>query len=134
MAIAGDVKCRGKNKDGGPCNAMPRPGSPWCMWHDPDLAESRAQWASRGGKGTSTEAKARRTLKAGVLTADDLRARLGVVFMGVVLGRIEPAVGTAAATTARALLDVARVADVEQQVAQIRRDMAEFAQRRGGSG
>jgi len=104
------------------------------MWHDPDLAESRAQWNSRGGKGTSTEAKARRTLKAGVLTADDLRARLGVVFMGVVLGRIEPSVGTAAATIARALLDVARVADVEQQVAQIRRDMAEFAQRRGESG
>ena len=32
------------------------------------------------------------------------------------------------------LLDVARVADVEQQVAQIRRDMAAFAERRGESG
>ncbi len=134
MAIAGEGKCRGKNKDGGPCNAMPQRDSPWCQWHDPDLAEKRAEWRRQGGKGTSTEAKARRTLKAGVLTAEDLRARLGVVFMDVVEGRTEPAVGTAAATIARALLDVARVADVEQQVAQIRRDMAAFAERRGAAG
>jgi len=87
-----------------------------------------------GREGDSTEAKARRTLKAGVLTAEDLRARLGIVFVDVIEGRTEPAVGTATATIARALLDVARVADVEEQVAQIRRDMAAFAERRGAAG
>ena len=127
-------RCRAHNKDGGPCGAMPQTHTPFCQWHDPERVEERAEWNRKGGKATSTEAKARRTLKAGVLTAEDLRARLGVVFVDVVEGRTEPAVGTAAATIARALLDVARVADVEEQVAQIRRDMAAFAERRGAAG
>ena len=127
-----DSRCLGQNKYGTPCSAAPAANG-WCRWHDPDLADERAEWRRQGGKARSNAARAKKGLPAEPLTADEIRSHLGVVFLDVIGGRTEPGVGTAAASIARALLDVAKVAEVEQQVAQLRRDMTAFAERRGAS-
>jgi hypothetical protein len=54
-----------------------------------------------------------------------------VVFRGVIGGKIEPGIGTAAATIARAMIDVARVADFERQLAEMRRELAGLVDQKG---
>jgi hypothetical protein len=49
---------------------------------------------------------------------------------GVLAGRVEPGVGNAIANLARAFVTVAGVAEFEQQLAELRRDVADIAERR----
>ena len=125
--------CLGTNINNEPCQAQPIRPSGYCYWHDPERAGEREQKRREGGANRANKARARKTLPAEPLTAEEVRAYLGVVFRGVIAGKIEPGVGTAAANIARALMDVAKVAEVEQQVADLRRDMAAFSERRGAS-
>jgi len=127
-------RCPAINRDGSPCGGTVLPGAAWCVFHDPARAEQRREGARRGGQAKSNAARARKALPAGALTAEEIRAHLGIVFIDVIEGKTEPNVGTAAATIARALLDVAKVAEVEHQVSQLRRDLAAFAERRGEAG
>ena len=123
-------RCAATNANGKACEAQPVRPSGYCWWHDPAAAAERDRKRREGGANRANKARARRQL-AEPLTADEIRSHLGVVFRGVIVGRIEPGVGTAAATIARALLDVAKVAEIEGQVAEMRRDLAAFAERRG---
>jgi hypothetical protein len=127
-------RCTATNADGDPCQAQPVRPSGYCYWHDPALAEERDRKRREGGANRSNKARAKKTLSAEALTAEEVRSYLGIVFKGVIGGKIEPGVGTAAANIARALMDVAKVAEVEQQVADLRRDLAAFAERRGMTG
>lgn len=44
------AKCKGKRKDGKPCQATAQTDNGYCIHHDPDLAEQRQQWKRDGGK------------------------------------------------------------------------------------
>jgi hypothetical protein len=125
------AQCLGTNEKGKPCEAQPVRRSGYCFWHDPALADERDRKRREGGVNRSNKARARKALPADPLSAEEVRSYLGVVFLDVISGKVEPGVGTAAANIARALMDVAKVAEVEQQVAELRRDMAAFSERRG---
>lgn len=124
-------RCKGRTKDGKPCAAKPRPGTDLCPWHDPQFANRRAEWSRRGGVNSSTKARARKQLPSESLTIDEIHGYLGRVFTGVIEGKLEPSVATAAANVARAMLDVAKVADFESQLTDLRRSIAELQEAEG---
>ena len=126
-------RCAATTSAGHPCQSQPVRPSGYCYWHDPAVADERDRKRREGGAHRSNRERAKRQLPAEPLSAEEIRSHLGVVFTGVIVGRVEPGVGTAAATIARALLDVAKVAEIEGQVAEVRRDLAAFAERRGAS-
>jgi hypothetical protein len=131
--VDAELRCRGTTKDGKPCGAHPRPGTELCPWHSPDLAGRRAEWSARGGMGRSNKRRAKKALPAEPLTAEEIHSYLGVVFRGVIGGKIEPGIGTAAASIARAMVDVAKVADFESQLSEMRRDLAALTDDRSAS-
>ena len=114
-------RCTGRNRDGGPCSAVPQPGSTWCVWHDPAKAETREGWRRKGGSARSNKARAKRQLLDGALTAGEVGAVLSAVLKAVVAGKLEPGVANAAANVARALADVRKVGDLETEVADLTR-------------
>ncbi len=114
-------RCMGTNRDGTPCSGQARPGRSMCAWHDPQLATERAAWRQKGGQSRSNKARARKRLPDNAMTMQDVQVLLGVAFKGVLSGKLEPGVGTACANIARAMAQVAGVAEIEEQIAELRR-------------
>jgi hypothetical protein len=52
----------------------------------------------------------------------ELHAWLGVVFKRLITGKIEPAIATAAASVAKAMITVEQAAQLEARVAELERD------------
>ncbi len=77
--------------------------------------------------------RAKKALPAEPLTAEEVHSYLGVVFRSVIGGKIEPGIATAAASVARAMIDVAKVAAFEGQLTELRRDLAALADERSAS-
>lgn len=125
------ANCRGITRDGKPCGAQARPGSDWCPWHDPAFAERRAEWSRQGGRNSSNKARARKQLPDGALSIGEVHARMGGVLTDLLEGKLEPGVATAASNVARTINELARGVDLEEQIAQLRCDMAAFAERKG---
>ncbi len=113
-------RCQAITKNGSPCGATPVPGDTLCAWHSPAWAEKRREWSKKGGAGRSNQARAKKQLPDNVLTLQEVQALLGLTFKGVISGRIEPGVGTAAASIAKAMVAVAGVAEIEGQIAELR--------------
>lgn len=111
-------KCQGTNINGEPCSARPVLADGYCYWHSPARAADRAENNRKGGQAKSNKARAKKNIPEGMTTAD-VAGYLGVVFRGVITGRVEPGVGTAAAAVARAMIAVTEAAAVEQMQAQI---------------
>ncbi len=109
-------RCQATAASGKLCSATPRPGRPWCLWHDPEAAEQRRELSRKGGVARSNRARARATLGAPLAPAE-VQAILGRVLKDVVGGKIEPGVATAAAGVARALIAVREATEVEERLA-----------------
>ncbi|MDP9355162.1 MAG: hypothetical protein M3R02_07740 [Chloroflexota bacterium] len=114
-------RCQAITKNGSPCGATPVPGDTLCAWHSPAWAEKRREWSKKGGAGRSNQARARKHLPTNTMTMQEIQGLLGVTFKGVLTGKIEPGVGTACANIARAMAQVAGVAEIEEQIAALRR-------------
>ncbi len=112
--------CLGTNQAGGVCSAAPGPDG-YCQWHSPANAEARAEWRKKGGSNRSNRARAKKQLADAGMTAGEVGGVLSGVLRDVVAGRLEPGVATAAATVARALVEVRKVSDLEQEVADLER-------------
>jgi hypothetical protein len=112
-------RCRSRKADGSACEAQPVRADGYCYWHSPELAELRDQKNREGGRNRSNAQRAKKALPAEVLTAEEIRSWLGLVFKGVIAGKIEPGVATASATVARALLETAKVSEIESQLAEL---------------
>ena len=113
------VKCSGTNVDGTPCSATPRPGSAWCVWHDPATKAQRTEWAKRGGKARSNAARAKKALPTELMTSDEIAAWLTIQFRKLITGQIEPGIATASATVAKAIADIQRGAQIEERIAEL---------------
>lgn len=108
-----DGKCSATNKTGAPCSAAAwRDGL--CRWHHPDLAGKVAEGRRRGGVNKSSKARAAKRLPDEVLTTEQLRGVLGKTLQDVISGKLEPAVGNAAASLARAYVAVTEAGAVEE--------------------
>jgi len=109
-------KCAAITRGGRPCPSPPLAGSAWCWTHDPNAAGARVEASRKGGRARSNAERAKKQIPA-AMGADELAGWLSVLFKGVVGGRIEPKVGTAAATIARALLEVRNQTEIEERLA-----------------
>ena len=58
----GERRCQQVKTDGSPCNARPLPGSDFCPFHDPDVAERRQQGRQRGGRHRKTAVAVHRVI------------------------------------------------------------------------
>ena len=104
--------CQATARNGKPCSATPRPGRPYCAWHDPEAAEQRREWSRRGGAARSNASRAKKQMPE-LMTTDEVAAYLGVVFKQVITHRTEPAIATAAAAVARAMIAVTEAGAIE---------------------
>ena len=113
-------KCQATAASGNQCAARPRPGRPFCLWHDPEAEALRREIARKGGASRSNKARARRQFGE-PLTLADVQGALSLALRGVLSGRLEPGIGTAVATIARAMTSVATAADFEARLAELER-------------
>ncbi len=118
-------KCQAVAKSGNPCGATVVADGK-CAWHAPSWADRRRQWSAEGGRKRSNASRAKKQMPE-VMTTDEVAAYLGVVFRQLITHRTEPAIATAAAAVARAMIAVAESAAIEQ----LQRDVEEL--KRAGS-
>lgn len=112
------AKCQAITRAGSPCPSPPLAGSAWCWTHDPGAAGARVEASRKGGRARSNAERARKQIPE-AMGADELAGWISLLFKGVVGGRIEPKVGTAAATIARALLEVREAGELERRIAEL---------------
>ena len=108
-------KCAAITRGGKPCPTAALPGRPWCWAHDPEALEAKREAGRRGGHARSTAARARAAVPA-AMDAAELGGWLTALFKGVMTGRIEPKIGTAAATIARTMMEVRELVEVEARL------------------
>lgn len=113
------VKCSGINVDGTPCSATPRPGSAWCVWHDPATKSQRVEWAKRGGHARSNRARAAKSLPAELMTPPELASWLGIIFKQTMGKQMAPSIGNACVNIARAIADLQKDAQLEERLAEL---------------
>ncbi len=109
-------QCLGTNRDGGPCSAWVPSGRDHCQWHDPDREAERRQWRARGGQNRSNRHRAKKQVFAAGLSLDEVDGALSAALARVLTGRMEPNVGTAASTIARAIIAVRQVSDLDARL------------------
>ena len=119
------MKCEGITKGGARCTRPVLAGKQRCLMHDSASAELRREAARKGGRNRSASARAAR-LTPDAMTAEELAGWLSHLFKSVMVGKVEPKVGTAAATIARVLLEAhvaasqPAVEDLQEQVETLR--------------
>ncbi len=119
------AKCSGTNTDGTPCSALPRPGSAWCVWHDPETKTQRAEWSKRGGTARSNQARARRALKGSAGDLADVQATILDALRKVQAGDLEAGPANAIANLSRAFVAVSGAADFDRRLAEVEQALAE---------
>jgi len=112
------VNCSGITKGGKKCRARVIPGTNWCVFHSADVAQRRA-WAAQGGANSSAQARAKKALPAEVMSIEEVASWLGVVYKGVISGRVEPPVATAAANVARTMNELLRSQQIEERLIEV---------------
>jgi hypothetical protein len=112
-------RCQAKTKEGKPCSATPRPGRPYCLWHDPDAEATRRENARKGGQSRSNLARLKRSLPAEPLTFGDVQNVLGAVLRDLLAGTLDPPVANAAATVARAFAAIAQAGEMEERLREL---------------
>ena len=117
--------CKGRRKDGQPCQGLGQPQfDGYCIAHAP--AEKTREWRSRGGKASSSAARADKRIP------DRLRRPIELVIQGMedlvegkIEGKLEAADLSALCRAARTLIELYRFADAEME--QIRAEETEVA-------
>ncbi len=109
------TKCSAIARSGSRCGSPVLPASAYCWVHDPGSAEARREASRRGGKARSNQARAQAALPE-AMDAAELGGWLAVLFKGVVAGRIEPRVGSAAAGIAKVMLEVRELVELEARL------------------
>ncbi len=109
------AKCQAIARSGSRCASPVLPASAYCFVHDPASAAARREASKKGGRARSNQARARKQIPA-ALAPDELAGYLSSLFTAVVAGKVEPKVGTAAATIARVLMEVRAAGEIEERL------------------
>jgi hypothetical protein len=110
------MQCQGINKQGEACRARPIKGRPYCLKHDPLLANERAGWERAGGKAKSNAARAAKRMPADL---QDTLKSLYRTLAALEAGEIEPARASAMASVSRAIVAVFEMGDAERRITEI---------------
>ena len=107
----------------------PLPGRPYCMSHDPEQHAARQESRRRGGYGKSNKARLAKSIQVADLTASDtLRVLSGYYLRLAADDAADRATGATLALMARAILEAVRVTDLEAQVVELQRVIADLSQ------
>ena len=122
--------CKSLRKDGQPCQGLGQPDlDGYCIAHA--APEKVWEWRSRGGKASSTAARADKRIP------ERLRGAIEKVNQGMddlLEGKIEPAALSAIARSAKVLMDIYRLVDEEMELIRGEEAAAAAAQVVGGFG
>ncbi len=122
--------CKSLRKDGQPCQGLGQPDlDGYCIAHA--APEKVWEWRSRGGKASSTAARADKRIP------ERLRGAIEKVNQGMddlLEGKIEPAALSAISRSARVLIDLYRLADEEMELIRAEETALAVAQVGGGFG
>ncbi len=117
------AKCNALTKAGRPCKGRLLPGRPYCMSHDPEHADQRAEGQRKGGE---ARANARRAAKVWTtlgeqMTPDQLPAILRACMFSVKSGTMEPAQATAIANLAKTSVSITNEIELEARISALER-------------
>ena len=112
-------RCQATANSGKPCSASPRPGRPFCLWHDDEAVAERQAISRKGGAARSNRARARRKFASSALESDQVLGLLSIALQDVLAGRLEPGVASAAAGLARAIVSVRESTELEERLAEL---------------
>ncbi|ACZ38915.1 hypothetical protein [Sphaerobacter thermophilus] len=112
MATRSD-QCTATRRDGGRCTARALPGRPYCFAHDPELQAERTEARRRGGRNRAKVVRLRRLVPPRLLPVFD---QLEQALRDVLGGSLEPRRAMAAASVARALVDVLQAGELEERL------------------
>lgn len=125
-----DTRCTATNKSGVPCSAQAwRDG--WCRWHHPQLEAERRDARRQGGAARSNKARAKKALTGAAMSAPELAGFLSLTIQKVYRGELEPGVGSAIASLAKAQVSVVESGKGEEIAARL--DKVEALLRRQGA-
>jgi hypothetical protein len=110
------AKCSAIARSGSRCGSPVLPDSAYCWVHSPEAAEARRAASAKGGKARSNRARAKASLPE-AMDAAELGGWLAALFKGVMTGRVEPRIGSAASSTARVMLQARELVEVEERLA-----------------
>lgn len=117
------AKCSSLTASGKPCKGKPLPGRPYCLSHDPEMAEARREGSRRGGESRATARRvAKQWTAAGeVLSSDDLPAMLRGAMIAVLQGTLEPSQANAIATLAKASVTITNEIELVERIEALER-------------
>ena len=122
--------CKARKIDGEPCRGHGLPEyDGYCIAHVP--AHIAAEWRSRGGKASSTAARADKRMPERLRGINE---KLSQAMDDVIAGKLEPAALSALARTARVLLQLHRLADAEMDLVRAEESATAAAQVAGVAG
>lgn len=99
----GTVRCKALTKTGGPCGGYVPTGSEYCFAHDPALAEVRREARARGGTNSRKDIRIQKAVSGDLREVLDL---LEDALRGVLAGTLPPGRASAAASLAKAIMEV----------------------------
>lgn len=103
---------------GKPCKGKPLPGRPYCLAHDPEAAERRAEGSRKGGESRANAKRVARQWAAigDQMTAEDLPAILRACMISVKAGTLEPSQASAIAQLAKTSVSLSHDLELEQRI------------------
>ena len=115
------IRCNAITKAGTPCKGRLLPGRSYCMAHDPDHADLRAEGQRKGGE---ARANARRAAKQWAaigeqVSASDLPAILKACMFSAKAGAMEPAQASAITGLAKVAVSISNEMELEQRLARL---------------
>lgn len=114
-------RCNFRKRDGSRCRAFAVEGSPRCCFHDPDLAEERAEGRRRGGlnRNRPSATLPPETPALPLKSVDDVVAALAETMNLVRTGRLAVNVGNCLFVGAGVLLRAIEGSDLERRIADL---------------
>jgi hypothetical protein len=112
-------KCPSRTIAGEPCKGNPLPGRPYCLAHDPEAADRRAEGSRKGGEARANAKRAARQWAAigEQLSPAQLPAMLRACLISVRDGTMEPAQASAIAGLAKTSVQLSHDLELEARIA-----------------
>lgn len=109
-------RCTATRRDGTPCGGWAIAGSAYCFAHDPERAEKRQAAHAKGGRNSAKVIRLRGLMPPRLMPVFE---QLETALADTLSGDLEPRVGSAAATIARAMVAVLIAGETETRLRQL---------------